>query len=90
MNGKERRAPLRDDQVISVLAPNNPKVEGTASHHIFELYRKAKTVGEFISAVRTTADERRAMGMPPRGGCGRSGLWWDLDRGFIQIDDANS
>lgn len=86
MNRKERRAALRDEQVITVLVPNNPKMDGTAAHHMFEQYPKAKTVGEYISAVRLSADERRAMGLPPRGDCGRSGLWWDIDHGFIRVD----
>ena len=88
MNRREPRTPLRDDQVITVLAPNNPKREGTACHHIFELYRTTKTVGEFIDAVRATADERRALGLPPRSDSGRLDLWWNIDRGFIRVDDA--
>jgi hypothetical protein len=86
MNRKERRAPLRDEQVITVRVPNNPKIEGTAAHHMFEQYRKAKTVGEYITAVRLSADERRDMGLPRRGDCGRSSLWWGLERGFIRVD----
>jgi hypothetical protein len=79
MNRKERRVPLRDDQVITVLAPNNPKVEGSAAHDLFEQYRRpTMKVGAYLTAV---AKLRR------RGACGRSALWWDLDRGFIRIDD---
>ena len=86
MHRKERRTPLRHNQMITVLVPNNPKMEKTAAHHMFEQYRKAKTVGEYINAVRTSADERRAMSLPPRDGCGRECLWWDLERGFIRVD----
>jgi hypothetical protein len=36
MNRKERRAPLRDEQVITVLVPNNPKIEATAARNILD------------------------------------------------------
>jgi hypothetical protein len=76
----------RDDQTITVLVPNNPKGEGTAAHHMFEQYKKVATVGEYDSAIRASAEERRQMGLPPRADRGRAALRWDLERGFIRLD----
>jgi len=77
---------LRDDQTIRVRVANNPKREGTAAHHMFEQYKKAATVGEYVSVIRATADERVRKGLPPRADQGRAALLWDLERGFISLD----
>src|SRR5215472_4231027 len=36
------------------------------------------TVGDYLAAVAK---------LPRRSDCGRTALWWDLDRGYIRIDE---
>lgn len=48
----------KDTRKITLLTKENPKREGSASYERFELYRKAKTVADFLEAGGTTADIR--------------------------------
>lgn len=52
------KGPSNDERKITLLTKENPKREGSASHGRFELYRKSKTVGQFLEAGGTTADVR--------------------------------
>jgi len=47
-----------DTRKITILVKENPKREGTGAFDRFELYKKAKTVAEFISAGGSAADVR--------------------------------
>lgn len=51
-------APANDTRKIVLVTKENPKREGSASHDRFELYRKAKTVQQFLDAGGTTGDIR--------------------------------
>lgn len=56
---KAERAPREaDTRKIKLLVKENPKREGSASYDRFELYRKAKTVADFVEAGGSTADVR--------------------------------
>jgi len=51
-----RAAKYPDEAKITLLAKENPKREGSASHKRFGLYKTGMTVGEFISKGGTLAD----------------------------------
>ena len=53
-----RAAPFAHDARITVLAKDNPKRESSAAHKVFGLYRKHRTVGDFLKAGGTTAHLR--------------------------------
>lgn len=55
---KGRPGAFSDEQKITVLAKENPKREGSASHKEFSLYAKNKTVGAFLKAGGTAASLR--------------------------------
>lgn len=59
-NGKQaRRAPrLNPESKITVLSKTNPKREGSEAHKVFGLYRKHRTVGDFLKHGGTTAHVR--------------------------------
>lgn len=47
-----------DTRKIVLLVKDNPKREGSSAHARYELYRKAKTVADFIEAGGTAGDVR--------------------------------
>jgi hypothetical protein len=87
MKEKYSRAQLHDDQIITVLVPNNPKQPGSAAHHMFGLYRNGMTVGEFVAAVQRTSGDRVKLGLPPQYYIGMRGVRWDLAHRFIRVDE---
>lgn len=53
---KKERAPKEDDnRKITLLVKENPKREGTAAYEMFNLYKKSKTVKDFLAAGGTTS-----------------------------------
>lgn len=72
----ERAAPAGADASITVLAEANPKREGSSAHARFALYKKAKTVGEYIDACVAAGHERRKA---------RLDLRHDIEHGYIAI-----
>jgi hypothetical protein len=65
-------AAYADDAAIKVLAAENPKRAGTATHGRFGLYAKAKTVGGYCAAV---GDRRVAL----------ADIAWDTGHGYVKI-----
>lgn len=66
-----------DTAKITVVAETNPKRPGTKAHAKWQLYAKAKTVGDVIAAfVAAKHPKRRAL----------SALRWDEAHGFIKIE----
>lgn len=53
-----RAAPFAHKAKITVLAKENPKREGSEAHKVFGLYRKHRTVADFLKAGGTTAHLR--------------------------------
>lgn len=54
----EKRSRINKEQSITLLQKDNPKREGSSAYKNYELYRKAKTVGDFLEAGGTSADLR--------------------------------
>ena len=52
------KADKSDDRKITLVTKENPKRAGSASFERFELYKKAKTVADYVAAGGTTADIR--------------------------------
>lgn len=54
----EPKSKEADTRKIKLLTKENPKREGSESFKRFELYRKSKTVADFIAAGGTAGDVR--------------------------------
>jgi len=61
---------------IKVLAPNNPKREGSKSRLRFDLYRTGMTIAEYYLACEQAGQNPRIFHWD---------INWDLDHRFIEL-----
>lgn len=53
---KAEKTDKTDTRKITLVTKENPKREGSKAHGVFELYKKAKTVQDFLAAGGKIAD----------------------------------
>lgn len=80
-DGQLADAPTRSDAVpteasVTLMVTENPKREGTQSHARFALYKKAKTVGDYLDACVKAGHPRKKA---------RLDIRHDLDKGYISL-----
>lgn len=67
-----RASAISGDQIITVLAPENPKRPGSSAHAHFAKYRSGQTVDEYAAAIRSFRQAIR-------------NIRWDTSKGFIRL-----
>jgi hypothetical protein len=76
----------KQDMIIHVLRPNNPRQEETHGHHAWNLYKPGMTVREYLAAdydknLRIKWGKRHHAFTGPN----RRHLEWDIDHGYVEL-----